>query len=200
MTWIRPTYNKKEWEWWEGRWSFFLHLPWRYSDLSRGGGGGGSRNTVRIEAKETIKEKCKHETDKRHRTLQLPVLNSPLHVPSADTSLESSDCTRLLSNRDPVKTVSETGREHTALFDNAGLANGYNQAGCLRRSDIMYHNMSSWLQDYFFTNTKEERLCLSSLFEFMNIDEVGLLCQGKAARKFLLSANIGGLRIYLAFL
>lgn len=92
---------------------------------------GGRRDCENPE--ETIKEKCKHggqNADKRHKTLHLPVLNSPCSFFSVDASLESSDCGRLLSNQNPYETVSERRREST-MHDKSGPANRCNQSGCL---------------------------------------------------------------------
>ncbi len=47
-----------------------------------------------------------------------------------DSSLESSDCGRLLSNQNPVETVSERPREKT-VHDKSVPPNRYNQSGCL---------------------------------------------------------------------
>lgn len=83
---------------------------------------------------EMIKEKCGHgvqNADKRHKTLHLHVLNSPLSLfLSMDSYLESLDCGWLLSNQNPVETVSERPTENT-IHDESGPPNRYNQSGCL---------------------------------------------------------------------
>lgn len=124
----------KRWET-RGRWSFLipLSLDNMERETSWGRGGGERRWEGREDCEnkeETIKEKCKHcrqNADKRlkTKTLYLPVLNSPLFL-SVDTSLESSDCDRLLSNQNPVETVSERPIENT-MHDKSGPPNCCNQ-------------------------------------------------------------------------
>lgn len=78
----------------------------------------------RKQLKKNVNTVAKMQT-KDTKTLYLPVLNSPLFL-SVDTSLESLDCGRLLSNQNPVETVSERPLENT-MHDKSGPPNRCNQ-------------------------------------------------------------------------